>query len=120
MDDNEYAENWCRERCLGLASPELLKSAIQAHHAIRFSYTDVKGDDTTRTVIPYRVVRASDGRAYVHGYCGTRRAKRTFRLDRMYGVEVGSKPVPAEWYSRLCPELLQHNTCGVVIAQVQA
>jgi predicted DNA-binding transcriptional regulator YafY len=99
---------------------ELFKLAIQQHKAIRFAYVDAKGDDTTRTIIPYRVVRASDGRAYIHGYCAMRRAKRTFRLDRMYGVEVGSKPVPAEWYSKLCPELLQHNTYGVVIAQVQA
>jgi len=96
---------------------EQVKLAVLGHHAIRFSYTDGKGDDTTRTVIPYRVVQAKDGRAYVHGYCGMRKAKRSFRLDRMYEVEVGKAEVPAEWYGRLCPELLEHNVCGIVVAQ---
>ena len=97
---------------------EQVKLAVLGHHAIRFSYTDGKGDDTTRTVIPYRVVRAKDGRAYVHGYCGMRQAKRSFRLDRMYEVEVGKAQVPDEMYTRLCPGLLEHNVYGIVVAQV--
>jgi hypothetical protein len=38
----------------------------------------------------------------------------------MHEVEVGTQEVPAAWYSKLCPELLEHNTCGIVVAQVRA
>jgi len=46
---------------------EQVKNAVLGHLAIRFSYTDSKGDDTTRTVIPYRVVQAKDGST--HAVC---------------------------------------------------
>jgi predicted DNA-binding transcriptional regulator YafY len=99
---------------------ELFKLAIQQHKAVRFAYIDAKGDTTERTVIPYRVVKASDERIYLHAYCGLRRAKRTFHLGRMHDLRVGEQEVPAEWYAELCPDLLQHNVCGIVLAQVTA
>lgn len=98
---------------------KLSVAAVNSHRALRIAYVDVKGDNTERTIIPYRVVRASDGRTYTHAYCGLRHDKRAFRVDRIVSVVVGEKEVPDDMYRTLCPELLQHNVYGAIVAQVK-
>jgi predicted DNA-binding transcriptional regulator YafY len=63
-------------------------TAIRTCHRIRFAYQSHTGTATRRQVEPYAVMHM-DGRWYLVGYCLTRRAMRTFRLDRVADVAVG-------------------------------
>lgn len=53
-------------------------------------YTAHDETETRREVEPYAVMH-SDGRWYLIGWCLARGAVRTFRLDRMRELEVGSE-----------------------------
>jgi len=69
-----------------------------------FSYVDVEGEWTERTVT--NLTAYSDGgHRYVHGYCLDRGDVRTFRLDRIKGavsVQPGGKQLsPAELFAKL-------------------
>lgn len=51
---------------------------------ISFQYCDVNGLETRRTVDIYRLYKRDDAEVYyIDGYCHTRGAERTFRLDRI-------------------------------------
>lgn len=62
-------------------------SAIRTGRRIRFGYRSHGGADSRRQIEPYGVIH-TDGRWYLIGYCLSRRALRTFRLDRMTDLEV--------------------------------
>jgi predicted DNA-binding transcriptional regulator YafY len=62
-------------------------SAIRTSHRIRFAYQSHSGAASRREIEPYAVVH-TDGRWYLIGYCTSRRALRTFRLDRVNEIEV--------------------------------
>jgi predicted DNA-binding transcriptional regulator YafY len=62
-------------------------SAIRTGKRIRFGYRSHSGDASRRQIEPYGVVH-TDGRWYVIGYCLSRRALRTFRLDRITDLEI--------------------------------
>ena len=62
-----------------------VSSAIDHGTDIQFQYVDLKGKQTRRRVTPQRMFRA-DG-LYVEGLCHLRRENRTFKLDRMSGVQ---------------------------------
>jgi predicted DNA-binding transcriptional regulator YafY len=64
-------------------------SAIRRGRRIRFDYLAHDGAATRRHIEPYAVVH-TDGRWYLIGYCLSRRALRTFRLDRVANLESGS------------------------------
>jgi predicted DNA-binding transcriptional regulator YafY len=61
-------------------------SAIRTGRRIRFDYRSHDGAATRRQIEPYAVMH-TDGRWYLIGYCLTRRAMRTFRLDRVSNLE---------------------------------
>jgi predicted DNA-binding transcriptional regulator YafY len=63
-------------------------SAIRSGRRIRFGYESHEGAITRRQIEPYAVMH-TDGRWYLIGYCLSRRALRTFRLDRVSDLEAG-------------------------------
>jgi predicted DNA-binding transcriptional regulator YafY len=64
-------------------------SAIRTGRRIRFDYQAHDGNATRRHIEPYALVH-TDGRWYLIGYCLSRRALRTFRLDRVGNLESGA------------------------------
>ena len=64
-------------------------SAIRTHREIRFSYRSHDGTASRRKIQPYAVLH-TDGRWYLIGHCLSRKALRTFRLDRVEGLEASS------------------------------
>jgi predicted DNA-binding transcriptional regulator YafY len=64
-------------------------SAIRTGKRIRFGYRSHEGAASNRQIEPY-VVMHTDGRWYLIGYCLSRKALRTFRLDRVSDLEVGT------------------------------
>jgi predicted DNA-binding transcriptional regulator YafY len=64
-------------------------TAIRTSKRIRFGYEAVDGAATRRQIEPYALMH-TDGRWYLIGYCLTRRAMRTFRLDRVADLAVGA------------------------------
>jgi predicted DNA-binding transcriptional regulator YafY len=64
-------------------------SAIRSGRRVRFGYQSHAGAVSRRQIEPYAVMH-SDGRWYLIGYCLSRRAMRTFQLDRVSDLEVGT------------------------------
>jgi predicted DNA-binding transcriptional regulator YafY len=62
-------------------------SAIRTGKRIRFAYQSHDGAASHRQIEPYAVMH-TDGRWYLIGHCLTRKALRTFRLDRVSDLEV--------------------------------
>jgi predicted DNA-binding transcriptional regulator YafY len=89
-------------------------SAIRTGKRIRFDYQAHDGNATRRHIEPYAVVH-TDGRWYLIGYCLSRRALRTFRLDRVANLEsgAGSFRRPADFDAR------QHLRASMPFVQSQ-
>jgi predicted DNA-binding transcriptional regulator YafY len=64
-----------------------LCTAIRTRRAVAFGYEAHDGRSSQREVEPYGIVHM-DGRWYLVGRCRQREALRTFRLDRISGVEL--------------------------------
>jgi predicted DNA-binding transcriptional regulator YafY len=62
-------------------------SAIRTGKRIRFAYQSHDGTASDRKIEPYAVMH-TDGRWYLIGHCLSRKALRTFRLDRVSRLEV--------------------------------
>ena len=80
-------------------------SAIRAGRRIRFDYRSHDGADTRRHIEPYAVMH-TDGRWYLIGYCLTRKAMRTFRLDRVSNL---ARSAPGAFAGR--PNSMRGGTC---------
>jgi predicted DNA-binding transcriptional regulator YafY len=76
-------------------------SAIRTGRRIRFAYRSHSDEESRRQIEPYAVLH-TDGRWYLIGYCLTRKALRTFRLDRVSNLEMGTGKFrrPAEFDAR--------------------
>ncbi|MGC2400917.1 MAG: YafY family protein [Acidobacteriaceae bacterium] len=76
-------------------------SAIRAGKRIRFSYKAHDGAVSQRQIEPHGVLH-SDGRWYVIGHCLLRKDRRTFRLDRVSGLEISNATFkrPADFDAR--------------------
>jgi predicted DNA-binding transcriptional regulator YafY len=76
-------------------------SAIRAGRRVRFDYESGEGAKTRRQIEPYAVMH-TDGRWYLIGYCLTRKAMRTFRLDRVSSLAMaaGTFKRPADFDAR--------------------
>jgi predicted DNA-binding transcriptional regulator YafY len=64
-------------------------SAIRTSKRIRFGYESHHGAASRRHIEPYAVLH-TDGRWYLIGHCLSRKAMRTFRLDRVTDLEVSA------------------------------
>jgi predicted DNA-binding transcriptional regulator YafY len=65
-------------------------SAIRTCRRVRFVYRTHADVGSRREIKPYAVMH-TDGRWYLIGYCVSRKAMRTFRLDRVTDLEVRAK-----------------------------
>jgi proteasome accessory factor C len=69
-----------------------LQGAIDTNRQARLDYYVPTRDETTqRTVDPLELL-TGDGRDYLDAWCHLAQARRLFRLDRMYAVEVVDEP----------------------------
>jgi predicted DNA-binding transcriptional regulator YafY len=64
-------------------------SAIRIGKRVRFDYEAHDGAASRRQIEPYGLMH-TDGRWYLIGYCLTRKALRTFRLDRVANLVIGA------------------------------
>lgn len=64
-----------------------LAGAAQAHQRVHLRYRSAKGEATERDFDPYGLVYRS-GCWYVSGHCHLRKGLRSFRLDRVDGVQA--------------------------------
>jgi predicted DNA-binding transcriptional regulator YafY len=62
-------------------------SAIRTGKRIRFAYRSHDGKASRRQIEPYALMH-TDGRWYLIGHCRSRKALRTFRLDRATDLEL--------------------------------
>jgi predicted DNA-binding transcriptional regulator YafY len=80
-----------------------LARGCRDHHRVRFGYVDHAGEQTARTVEPYRLV-ATGRRWYLLAHDVDRDDWRTFRLDRMRDVE----PTTWTFRPREAPDAREH------------
>jgi predicted DNA-binding transcriptional regulator YafY len=66
-----------------------LSSAVEQRQRVHLSYKSFGGDDSERDYDPYGIV-FNEGYWYVTGYCHLRQDLRTFRLDRIVTLELGT------------------------------
>lgn len=71
-------------------SHELVDQARELRVAVRFDYTDLTGEHTNRTVIPYPGVASSESSFL--GHCTTREDVRQFSFARMANATLA--PIP--------------------------
>jgi predicted DNA-binding transcriptional regulator YafY len=64
-------------------------AAIRTERRIQFEYRSHSETKSQREIEPYAVMH-TDGRWYLIGHCRSREALRTFRLDRVTKLEIGS------------------------------
>jgi proteasome accessory factor C len=79
---------------------DVVDEALRRRVAVSFTYQAPDAAPTLRTVDPVKV-HIADGQWYLQGWCHTRRAMRTFHLERVNDVALtdipvthGSEPVP--------------------------
>ena len=70
----------------------LLQDAIATNRQARLDYYVPTRDETTRRIVDPLELLTSDGRDYLDAWCHLAQARRLFRLDRMYAVEVVDEP----------------------------
>lgn len=73
-----------------------LAAAARDRRPVTFDYTSRQGDATQRNVEPHGVV-AHRGLIYLTGFDRTRRAARTFRVDRIDRRSASRAPSPCRW-----------------------
>jgi DNA polymerase III subunit epsilon len=71
----------------GIYLPTELSEAIHSGRRLFINYMDKDGETSERWITPQEVMGLSDY-LYLRAFCHTRKAERTFRLDRILGVEV--------------------------------
>lgn len=65
----------------------VVAAGIVAHRRCRVRHLATDGTSTDREINPYGVAVVR-GRCYVHGWCHLRKARRTFRMDRLAQVTL--------------------------------
>lgn len=80
---------------------DTVRTAVHRGRALRFVYHSASSDSSTTRVVDPARISVADGHSYVHGVDRSTGAWRTFRTDRMSGVEdVGERralgPEPQE------------------------
>ena len=90
--------------------------AIHQHRCVHITHTKATGEESTRQILPYYLVK---GRVhtYVHAYCCLRRSKRSFRLDRITHISKGNTVQGASVY-KVHSEGLCQEPAGEILASV--
>jgi len=74
---------------------DLLRDAIDQQRAVRMVYIGASRDEVTERIVEPMHLLTHGGRTYLVGWCREAGASRTFRLDRIRGVELTTEPVSA-------------------------
>jgi proteasome accessory factor C len=69
-----------------------LRRAIAENRQARIQYYVPSRDETTQRTVDPLALLTSEGHDYLDAWCHLARARRLFRLDRMYAVEVVDEP----------------------------
>lgn len=72
----------------GSSDADTVRTAVHNGHAMRFVYHSASSDSSTIRVVDPARLSVSDGHSYVHGVERESGQWRTFRTDRMSGVEA--------------------------------
>lgn len=97
---------------------ELLKGlslAIERGHVISIVHRSRSGEDITRVVEPWHLLRW-DGTFYLQGYCRRVGALRTFRVDRILELQVLEERIPTR---DIPPATVALDTKGMPLARVR-
>lgn len=78
---------------------ETIKTALQQKKLLSFAYTDLRGEQTTRTVEPYQLVLKSS-HWYLQGYCWRRSDFRLFKLSRMTNLRMQAETFTQREYEK--------------------
>jgi proteasome accessory factor C len=70
----------------------LIRQSVEQGRQLQFDYLNSQGQREQRRVDPLRV-ESIDADWYLRGWCHTREALRTFRLDRMSAPSVTNEPI---------------------------
>jgi DNA polymerase III epsilon subunit family exonuclease len=73
--------------CAGVPNLEALPGIVKAGGLFTFTYEDMKGAVTERTILPYGWAKKGE-EVYFHGLCALRGERRTFRADRILSVSL--------------------------------
>ncbi|GAB3617570.1 WYL domain-containing protein [Okibacterium endophyticum] len=82
-----------------------IREAVAAAHQVEFDYVSARDEREHRTVDPLRIESLDDD-WYLRGWCHTRGAVRTFRLDRMTAVRKTDRPISDHAHEVMLPETL--------------
>ncbi|RUQ97187.1 WYL domain-containing protein [Labedella endophytica] len=82
-----------------------IRRSVATARSLAFDYLNARGERERRTVDPLRV-ESLDADWYVRAWDHGRQAVRTFRLDRMSGLDVTDEPASAEGRDVVLPETL--------------
>ena len=76
----------------GAQHATLLRQAIETNRQARLDYYVPTRDETTERTVDPLALLTGDGREYLDAWCHLAGARRLFRLDRMYAVELVDEP----------------------------
>ena len=76
----------------GIRHAAMLEDAIASNRQARLDYYVPTRDETTQRTVDPLALLTSDGRDYLDAWCHLAQARRLFRLDRMYAVEIVDEP----------------------------
>jgi predicted DNA-binding transcriptional regulator YafY len=97
-----------------------IRQAMMEHRGVNLVHIKDDGEETRRAILPYWLARDRRGRIYVQGYCSLRKARRSFRLDRIQYVEERTKQVPLPTYEEIGRPLgLLQSPTGVILSRVE-
>jgi proteasome accessory factor C len=99
------------------ASLALIRDALERGNQVEFGYLDSKGDYERRRVDPLRI-ESNDRDWYLRGWCHLRKAVRTFRFDRMSGLETTDEPIVYRPSDVSLPETLFQGSDDDLLVQV--
>ena len=100
------------------ALKEALSRAIDQHKMVEIFHTKSTGEESKRFVLPFYLVSDNHGHTYVHGYCTLRRDKRSFRVDRINDLHIGTTVQADSVYINHLVRGLHIRPLGEVLAEV--
>lgn len=92
---------------------ETVRHALLQEEALRITYRDRSGDETTRTVEPAGLLGTSNG-WFLVAWCRLRQGPRTFRLDRVSHATCTGETITPPDLDALLAEL-PHDLAGPVL-----
>jgi proteasome accessory factor C len=87
------------------AALAVIRDAVATGVQVEFDYLGSRGERERRRVDPLRI-ESIDADWYLRGWCHLREAVRTFRLDRIGGLEITDQPITRRAGDVVLPDVL--------------